>query len=62
MQLELLGDKQPVVHYFDKNGALHSGVLVRRITKGKRKGKIVVMDNKGRRVIPAKVRNIEYDS
>ncbi|MCK5146706.1 hypothetical protein KAR48_08110 [bacterium] len=49
-----------VVHYFDRNGALHSHRLIRRIKKGKKKGQVVVEDNNGRHVVPFKVRNIEF--
>ncbi len=60
-QLSLLGDDQPLVHYFDANGALRTGRMVRRIQKGKRKGAIVVIDHHGRKFIPKKIRNIDYD-
>ena len=49
-----------VVHYFDKGGALHSAKLVRRITKGRKKGQVVVRDANGREFVPFKVRNIEF--
>ena len=59
-QLNLLGGLPPLVHYFDKNGALRTGVLVRRVKRGLHKGKVVVEDSDGRRFIPARIRNIEY--
>lgn len=60
-QMNLLGNQQPLVHYFDTNGALRTGRLVRRIQKGKRKGAFVVIDHNGRKFIPKKIRNIDYD-
>ena len=60
-QLNLLGSDPATVHYFDSNGALHSGRLVRRIKKGRLKGKVVVEDSSGRQLIPPKVHNIVYN-
>jgi hypothetical protein len=59
-QLNLLGKQKPVVHYFDHNGALRSGMLVRKIEKGKSKGLCVVTDWEGHTFIPSRIRNIEY--
>jgi hypothetical protein len=59
-QMHLFGEFQIIVHYFDRNGALRSGRLVRRIRKGKKKGAFVVIDSEGRKVVTQKVRNIEY--
>ena len=59
-QLHLFGESQTIVHYFDRNGALHSGRLVRRVRKGRKQGAFVVIDSKGRRVITQNVRNLEY--
>jgi hypothetical protein len=56
-QLQCFG---AVVHYFDKDGALHSGRLLRKIKRGKKRGAFVVADGFGKALIPAKVRNIEY--
>lgn len=58
VQLELFDFGTPVVHYYDRNGALHTGKLVRRIMKGKRKGFCVVINAQGRKMIPFKIRNI----
>ena len=58
-QLSLFTRQQVRVHYYDVNGALHTGILVRRIKKGRRRGKILVQDTSGRILIPAKIRNIE---
>ena len=58
-QMDLLEDEKPIVHYFDKNGALRSGRMVRRIQSGDQKGAVVVEDITGRRFIPEKIRNIE---
>jgi hypothetical protein len=62
LQLHLFGEIPPIVHYFDRNGALHSGYLVGRISRGKRKGKILVETPEGKRIVPFKVRNIDFDS
>jgi len=59
-QMEIFSLKPDVVHYFDRNGALHSGRFVRIISKGKKKGQIVVQAPNGRKFIPYKVRNVEY--
>ena len=32
-QLNLFGESPTIVHYFDRNGALRSGRLIRRIQK-----------------------------
>ena len=50
----------PVVHYFDRNGALRSGTFVRRIRVGRRKGSVVVRGPNGRSIVPARIRNIDY--
>jgi hypothetical protein len=59
-QLNLFGQLPTIVHYFDRNGALRSGRLIRRIHKGKKKGAFVVVDSDGHQVITLKVRNLEY--
>ncbi len=59
-QLNLYGESQNIFHYFDRNGALRSGRLIRRIQKGKKKGAFVVMDSEGHKVVTMKVRNFEY--
>lgn len=59
-QLNLLGQRKTIVHYFDHNGALRSGMLVRKIEKGKSKGLYVVTDWEGHKFIPSRIRNIEY--
>lgn len=58
-QLDLLSERPTLVHYFDKNGALHTGTLVKKIKKGKKRGQYIVMDPSGKRFIPPKIRNIE---
>jgi len=60
LQLHLFQTGPPVVHYFDSDGALHSGYLVRRIKRGRRKGRIVVSNSDGHILVPYKVRNIEF--
>jgi hypothetical protein len=59
-QLGFFGVNDVVVHYFDKDGALRSGRLLRRIKKGKKRGAFVVADAFGKPFIPPKIRNIEY--
>ncbi len=59
--MELFDTVPRVVHYFDENGALHSGRFLRRITKGKHKGKLIVLGGDGRRVVPKRVRSLDYD-
>ncbi len=58
-QLSLLDDESPLVHFFDKNGALRTGRIIRRYTRGKRKGKFLVEDVNGKRFVPDRIRNIE---
>jgi len=58
-QMSLLSDETPVCHFFDKNGALRTGRIIRKYTRGKRKGRFLVEDTNGRRHIPEKIRNIE---
>ena len=53
--------KKVVIHYFDKNGALRTGTIIRRIKKGKHAGDYVVEDSKGNKVIPKEIRNIENE-
>ena len=53
---------KPVVHYYERTGALRSGHLVRRIERGSRKGAAVVRHLDGTEVIPNHIRNIEGDS
>ena len=59
MQLELFENKPAVIHYLDRDGALHSGHLARRIKRGKRKGTFIVSDSSGKKIVPHKIRNIE---
>jgi hypothetical protein len=59
-QLEFFSAALAVVHYFDKDGALHSGRLVRKIKKGKKRGSFVVADAGGKILVPGKIRNIEF--
>lgn len=58
-QLKLTVSTQSIVHYFDSNGALRSGYLIRRIKQGKQKGMVVVSDSAGHQIIPERIRNIE---
>ena len=53
--------KKVVIHYFDKNGALRTGTVIRRIKKGKNAGAFLVEDSKGIKLIAKKIRNIEND-
>ena len=59
-QLGFFGLETAVVHYFDKNGALRTGKFIRRITKGKNKGRIIVENTDGRQIAPRRIRNIDY--
>jgi len=58
-QLELLDPQPAVVHFWDKDQALRTGRLVRRIKKGGKTGMYVVKDSSGKNRIPSKIRNIE---
>ena len=58
-QLTLFSKAESIVHYFDKDGGLHSGRLVRRVKKGRKKGAWVVRTAEGREIIPFRIRNIE---
>jgi hypothetical protein len=58
-QLELLDSRPALVHFWDKDEALRTGRLVRRIKKGGKTGMYVVEDSSGKNRIPSKIRNIE---
>ncbi len=58
-QLELLDTRPAVVHFWDKDEALRTGRLVKKIKKGKRKGQFVVVDSTGKRQVSPKIRNVE---
>ncbi|MBN1780813.1 hypothetical protein JW948_06800 [bacterium] len=58
-QMSFLNGGPPVCHFFDRNGALRTGRIIRRYTKGRRKGRFLVEDVNGKRFVPEKIRNIE---
>lgn len=58
-QLALFDQQGALVHYYDKNGALHTGRLVKIIKRGRKAGHMVVQDQNGKKVVPHKVRNVE---
>jgi hypothetical protein len=58
-QMELLDPRPAVVHFWDKDEALRTGRLVKKIKRGKRKGQFVVVDSTGRRQVGPKIRNLE---
>jgi hypothetical protein len=58
-QLELLDTRPAVVHFWDKDEALRTGRIVRRIKRGKKRGLYVVKDSAGKKLVPPKIRNIE---
>ena len=58
-QLELLDPRPAVVHFWDKDEALRTGRLAKKIKRGKRKGQFVVVDSTGRRQVGPKIRNVE---
>lgn len=58
-QTDLVDGNPPVVHYFDKNGALRSARMVRKVEKGKQEGSVIVRDFQGNQFIPENIRNIE---
>lgn len=59
-QLNIFSERRQVrVHYYDRGGALHTGILIRRIKKGRHKGACIVQDSNGRQFVPHKIRNIE---
>ena len=59
IQLELFTG--PIVHYYDRAGALRSGRLVKKVRRGKRRGAFVVADASGRLTVTSKIRNIELN-
>ena len=61
MEQQSMFRKKVVIHYFDKNGALRTGTIIRRIKKGKNAGAYLVEDSKGNKLITKKIRNIEND-
>jgi hypothetical protein len=60
VQLELLDPRPSVVHFWDKDEALRTGRIERRIKRGKRKGMYVVLDSTGKKHVPLKIRNTEH--
>lgn len=58
-QMTLFENKCARVHYYDKNGALHTGRLIRIIKRGRKAGQMVVQNPQGKKIIPHKVRNVE---
>ncbi|NQT25001.1 hypothetical protein HQ585_06590 [candidate division KSB1 bacterium] len=58
-QMALFGTEGALVHYYDKNGALHTGRLIRIIKRGRKAGQMVVQNQQGKKIIPHKVRNVE---
>ncbi len=61
MQLNLFEKQRAFVNYYDKAGALRTGQLIRRIKKGKYKGRYIVLDMHGKRIMPDKIRDIVTD-
>ncbi len=58
-QLSMFEKERTLVHYYDKAGALRTGYLIRKIKKGKNRGKYVVEEMNGKLIIPTRIRNIE---
>lgn len=58
-QLSFLAAEPPLCHFYDRNGALRAGRIIRRFTRGMKKGRFLVEDIHGKRVIPDRIRNIE---
>ena len=58
-QMALFENNGALVHYYDKNGALHTGRLIRIIKRGRKAGQMVVQNQQGKKTIPYKVRNVE---
>ncbi|HHS13108.1 MAG TPA: hypothetical protein ENN03_04995 [bacterium] len=58
-QMELFPSERIVVHYYDQNGALHSGHLLGVIRRGSQKGLYRVSSSTGRCVITDRIRNID---
>lgn len=57
-QMELFPSEQIVVHYYDQNGALHSGYLLGVIRTGSKKGSYRVSSSTGHCVITDRIRNL----
>lgn len=58
-QMTLFENRGALVHYYDKNGALHTGRLCRIIKRGRQAGQMVVRNQQGKKILPHKVRNVE---
>lgn len=56
--MELFPSGRVVVHYYDQNGALHSGYLLGVIRRGSKKGLYKVSSSTGQCVITDRIRNI----
>lgn len=58
-QMALFDEQGALVHYYDEKGALHTGRLIRVIKRGRRAGEMIVQNQRGKKIIPYKVRNVE---
>ena len=54
--------KSGVVHYWDSNHALRSAPFAGRVTKGKHKGTVEVMDHDGKKRRVYRVKRIDWQN
>lgn len=59
-QLDLFESGPAIVHFYDRNGALHTGSLLKRIRRGRNRGQILIRTTDGRIIKPHRVRNIVW--
>gem|GEM_PF-3398479 len=57
-QLELF--ESAIVHFYDRNGALHTGCLFKKISKGRHRGQFLIKTTAGRIIKPHRIRNVEW--
>jgi hypothetical protein len=58
-QMELLDSRPSIVHYWDRDEALRTGRIVRKIKRGKNRGRYVVVNSEGKQLVPQRIRNLE---
>ena len=59
-QLELFESGSTIVHFYDRNGALHTGCLLKKILKGRNRGQFLIKTTAGRIIKPHRIRNVEW--
>jgi len=59
-QLDLFDLGSAVVHFYDRNGALHTGSLLKKISRGCHRGQLLIKTTAGRIIKSHRIRNVEW--